>query len=99
MTIPGIIPKFISVDDHVVEPQDLWQSRLPARFLDEAPRVKRLKGRVVYDAAKQPGFEVADGPDSRWCDVWHYEETVWPLHAAYAAVGPTSGLAATTALT
>src|SRR5690349_19753666 len=99
MTAPGTIPKFISVDDHVVEPQDLWQSRLPARYLDVAPRVKRLKGRVVYDEAKQPGFEVGDGPDSRWCDVWHYEDTVWPLHAAYAAVGPTADLPATTALT
>jgi predicted TIM-barrel fold metal-dependent hydrolase len=99
MTAAGTIPKFISVDDHVVEPQDLWQSRLPARYLDVAPRVLRQKGRVAYDAAKQPGFEIGDGPDARWCDVWHYEETVWPLHAAYAAVGPTADLPATTALT
>jgi predicted TIM-barrel fold metal-dependent hydrolase len=99
MTVPASIPKFISVDDHVVEPRDLWQARLPARYLEVAPRVKRQRGRVVYDAAKQPGFEVADDPDSRWCDVWYYEETVWPLHGAYAAVGPVADLPATTALT
>jgi predicted TIM-barrel fold metal-dependent hydrolase len=93
------IPTFISVDDHVVEPKDLWQSRLPARYLDVAPRVVRQKGQVVYDAAKQPGFEVSDGPGSRWCDVWYYENTVWPLHAAYAAVGPVASSPATTALT
>jgi predicted TIM-barrel fold metal-dependent hydrolase len=93
------IPKFISVDDHVVEPKDLWQSRLPARYLDVAPRVKRQKGQVTYDAAKQPGFAVGDGPDGRWCDVWYYEDTAWPLHAAYAAIGPVAGSPATTALT
>ncbi len=31
------IPRIISVDDHVVEPPDLWQSRLPAKYLDRAP--------------------------------------------------------------
>jgi predicted TIM-barrel fold metal-dependent hydrolase len=32
---------FISVDDHVVEPPDLFEGRLPARFADQAPRVER----------------------------------------------------------
>ena len=29
----------VSVDDHVVEPRDLFEDRLPAKFADEAPRV------------------------------------------------------------
>ncbi len=29
----------VSVDDHIIEPPDLWQSRLPARFRDIGPRV------------------------------------------------------------
>ena len=29
----------VSVDDHVIEPPDLWQSRLPAKYLDVAPRM------------------------------------------------------------
>jgi predicted TIM-barrel fold metal-dependent hydrolase len=29
----------ISVDDHVLEPPDLWQSRLPAKFRDVGPRL------------------------------------------------------------
>ncbi len=33
------IPRIISVDDHVVEPPDLWTTRLPAKYLDRAPRV------------------------------------------------------------
>jgi predicted TIM-barrel fold metal-dependent hydrolase len=36
------IPPIISVDDHVVEPADLWQRWLPARFREAGPRVVRL---------------------------------------------------------
>ena len=32
---------FISVDDHLVEPPDLFDGRLAARFADRAPRVER----------------------------------------------------------
>src|SRR5262249_55746920 len=32
---------FISVDDHVVEPPDLFEGRLPKRYADVAPRVER----------------------------------------------------------
>ena len=35
--------RIISVDDHVVEPPDLWTSRLPAKFRDRAPHVVRQK--------------------------------------------------------
>ncbi len=36
------IPRIISVDDHVVEPPHLWQTRLPAKFRSEGPRVEIL---------------------------------------------------------
>ncbi|MGA7417418.1 MAG: amidohydrolase family protein [Acidimicrobiales bacterium] len=93
------LPMFISVDDHVVEPHRLWQDRLPARYREEGPRVDRLHGQVVYSPLGQPGFETGDSAGDRWCDVWHYEDTRWPMHAAYAAVGPTATVPATTALT
>lgn len=32
----------VSVDDHVVEPPDMFEGRLPRKFADRAPRVKRL---------------------------------------------------------
>ena len=41
------VPRIISVDDHIVEPPDLWQRWLPARFRDEGPRVVRVKGRIA----------------------------------------------------
>ena len=31
----------ISVDDHLIEPPDMFEGRLPARFADQAPRVER----------------------------------------------------------
>ena len=34
--------RLISSDSHVNEPPDLWQSRVPAKFRDRAPRVERF---------------------------------------------------------
>src|ERR1700679_3157941 len=36
------IPKLISADSHVIEPPDIWTSRLPAKFQDRAP--KQIRG-------------------------------------------------------
>jgi len=44
------IPLIISVDDHVVEPPDLWTERIPAKFKDRAPRVEL---RELLSAANQ----------------------------------------------
>jgi hypothetical protein len=33
----------ISVDDHLVEPPDMFEGRLPAKFVDQAPKVTRKK--------------------------------------------------------
>lgn len=35
--------KAISVDDHIIEPPNLWQDRLPARYRDIGPRVVELE--------------------------------------------------------
>ena len=32
---------FISVDDHVVEPPDMFDGRLPAKYADLAPKIVR----------------------------------------------------------
>jgi predicted TIM-barrel fold metal-dependent hydrolase len=93
------LPRFISVDDHVVEPPGLWEERLPTKWRDLGPRVRRQKGQVVYDATKTLSFGPGDGPQDRWCDVWYYEDTVFPLHAAYTSVGPLSDAPAERAVT
>lgn len=29
----------VSVDDHVVEPPDMWEGRVPKKYADQAPRI------------------------------------------------------------
>jgi len=75
------IPRIISVDDHVVEPPDLWQNRLPKKYLDRGPRVQRLKGREV-------GMGWVQDPDGDvWADVWFYDDLVSPFSRLSAAIG------------
>ena len=45
------IPRIISVDDHVIEPPDLWTSRLPAKYHETGPRVVRAKARMAQAEA------------------------------------------------
>ena len=40
--------RMISVDDHVVEPPDVWTSRLPAKWHDECPRAVEEDGKIVW---------------------------------------------------
>ena len=74
------MPRIISVDDHVLEPPDLWQSRLPAKFKDRGPRIERK--RMGHD-----GHHWVEKADGAWCDVWHYDDLVNPLMMLSAAVG------------
>ncbi|MGC9537419.1 amidohydrolase family protein [Streptomyces sp. UG1] len=82
------VPKIISVDDHIVEPPTLWTDRLPAKYRDRGPRVKRMKGQ--YGVRDGKGFfdtTVTEGPHTGWSDVWLYEDMVAPLTAGYAQYG------------
>ena len=52
MTSPTVeIPRIISVDDHVVEPPDLWTSRVPEKYRDRAPKVVRRKTKIAFSTA------------------------------------------------
>jgi predicted TIM-barrel fold metal-dependent hydrolase len=77
--MPGGL-KIISVDDHVLEPKNVWQDRVPARYRDRAPRVERRFGWVP----PRGKFVEGDGPGARWCDVWLYDDLVAPITAGYA---------------
>ncbi len=78
------IPRIISVDDHVVEPPDLWTARLPAKYADRAPRVKREKVRMNLLGGYNFEVGVDDGVE---CDVWYYDDLVYPFTRLSAAVG------------
>ena len=36
-------PLIISVDDHVVEPPNVWSDRLPSKYADVGPRIVRAR--------------------------------------------------------
>jgi hypothetical protein len=46
------LPRIISVDDHVIEPMDLWTDRVPAKYYDRAPRIERKRGTPTYPAKR-----------------------------------------------
>ncbi len=62
----------ISVDDHVVEPPDLFEGRLPAKYVDAAPKVVTKDDGTdvwVYDGTEIPNIglnAVAGRPPEEW---------------------------------
>jgi predicted TIM-barrel fold metal-dependent hydrolase len=79
------IPWIVSLDDHVVEPPDLWTSRLPARYRDVGPRIVMAPtGTPILDGGgyiEAPGTE---GPDVAW---WFYEDHKYSVKRMIAAAG------------
>lgn len=45
---PTRLDWLISVDDHVLEPEHLWQSRVAAKYRDRAPRIIREDGQELW---------------------------------------------------
>jgi predicted TIM-barrel fold metal-dependent hydrolase len=80
------LPRIISVDDHVIEPTDLWTNRLPAKYHEKAPRIERKRGTPTYPVPEKMVLQEGDGPDARWCDVWMYEDLEYPLFAGFGQV-------------
>ena len=82
------IPMISSVDDHLVEPPHLWQTWLPNKFKEKGPRVERRRlGEMLWvGGSKMYEYEL-DVPDAPWCDIWFYEDLVYPNKRHVAAVG------------
>jgi len=84
-------PGVVSVDDHTVEPADLWTSRLPAKYRDAGPRVVREKiARQSSDADGAKAsieFDVTASKDGDWADIWVYEDKRRPILLLSASVG------------
>jgi len=66
----------ISVDDHIVEPPDTFEGRMPSKFADQAPHVVEKDGAHlwVYDGQLIPnvGFNAVVG---RPVDEWGFDPT------------------------
>src|SRR5438105_545562 len=78
------IPRLISVDDHVLEPPDLWWSRLPTRLREQGPHVRRERGAMT---APFTGHWAVGGDDAPWADVWYYDDMVVPVRRGLAQSG------------
>ncbi|MCY4037315.1 MAG: amidohydrolase, partial [bacterium] len=78
------IPRIISVDDHVVEPPDLWTERLPRKYHDRCPRVERDKAKFSFEGGV---FSYEKGiSDGTWGDWWLYDDLIYPFLKLSAAI-------------
>ena len=79
------LPNMISVDDHVMEPKELWQEQLPPSLRERGPRTVRERVKLSFKGGHY-GFErnVADGD---WCDVWLFDDLVTPTGLLHAPAG------------
>ena len=83
-------PKIISVDDHVVEPANIWTDRLPAKYRDIGPRI------VIApqgEMSLQDGTWVEQpGSGDKMAAWWHYEDHRYQIKHMIACAGtPTRG--------
>ncbi|WP_051683949.1 amidohydrolase family protein [Blastococcus sp. URHD0036] len=89
------IPPIISVDDHIVEPPDLWQRWLPEKHRAAGPRVVQGAYEMVPDSLNPRAFRSGwtafrvgfDGPRTDW---WVYEDFRTGVLIGNAAVGRTA---------
>jgi predicted TIM-barrel fold metal-dependent hydrolase len=85
------LPPIISVDDHVLEPKDLWTRWLPSRFRDAGPRVVRAPyemkpaGRMAFRRATSG--RPRSGASEPQTDFWVYEDLCMGLDTGRASAG------------
>jgi predicted TIM-barrel fold metal-dependent hydrolase len=75
----------ISVDDHILEPRDLWARELPAAMRERGPRVARERVRLGFRGGRL--LLERDAPDGDWCDVWQFDDLVLATGLLHAPVG------------
>lgn len=87
-TTTGIekIPMIIDLDAHVVEPPDVWSSRLPAKYRDVGPHVVHAPApeSIELDGAVYKEAPGTSGPDIAW---WFYEDHRFSVKRFIAAAG------------
>ena len=81
----GDVPWIISVDDHIVEPPDVFQARLPAKFREQGPKVVRLPWQAAGGFRAQGISPATSGPET---DFWHVED----IHLAIPKVEVAAGM-------
>ena len=80
------LPKIISVDDHVLEPPNVWTDRLPARYAGVGPRIERKAVSDLRFNGTTYTFDIDD--DGIPTDFWVYEDLLMPHRRIIAAAEP-----------
>lgn len=80
------LPWVISVDDHVVEPRDVWKSRLPTALRDRGPHVVEDTCEVRFDpeTGAHSFLKGGDGPRADW---WVFGDALRPIPQVMACAG------------
>jgi predicted TIM-barrel fold metal-dependent hydrolase len=82
------LPRIISVDDHVVEPPNVWWDRLSTRDRETGPRVVQDTCATDLSAFHHGGaparIKGGDGPLTDW---WIYEDLAKPISTVTACAG------------
>src|SRR4051794_27445248 len=84
----------ISVDDHLIEPPDLFDGRMPAKFVERAPRLVEAEDGSeawVYEGNRYPNIglnAVVGRPSDEWTmEPARFDEMrkgCWDIHARIA---------------
>jgi predicted TIM-barrel fold metal-dependent hydrolase len=82
-----VIPKIISVDDHVVEPPHVWDTWLPAEYRDRGPKIERRGIAGMRHVGGGTYEQVFDDDAPEQADCWVYEDLVYVHKRHVAAVG------------
>jgi hypothetical protein len=84
-----VIPKIVSVDDHIIEPADVWTSRLPKKYLEAGPRLERLRVDNLKFDGMNYSFDIVgnNSPGGKFADFWCYEDLKVPMRRIITAVG------------
>ena len=79
------VPKIVSVDDHVVEPAHLWQSRLPEKYKDRGPRIVIApQGEMsLVDGV----WKESPGDTDKMAAWWHYDDHRYQIKQIIACPG------------
>jgi predicted TIM-barrel fold metal-dependent hydrolase len=78
------LPWIISVDDHVIEPPDIWETWMPSKFGDRIPKVQRLPWEWGSGFPGQRVRAANSGPET---DFWSFGEFRVALLNIEAAAG------------
>jgi predicted TIM-barrel fold metal-dependent hydrolase len=80
------LPWVISVDDHVVEPPNVWTDWLPAGMREQGPRIVQDRCETIIDPHSKAARYVkgGDGPIVDW---WVYEDLLRPIPQVMACAG------------